>query len=424
MSGPVRVFLSYAHEDHKWRDDLLNQLGGLRYDDKLVHFDDRQIEPGEEWDARIKAELAAADIVVLLLSPPFVGSGYCHRVELRGCDRAGRGRSGAPGADRLRPCRPRGAAYRFPPMPAAGRAGRSQAPDGLAEPERAARQHCGTHPRAGRGHWRRRGDKRRIAAARAFGGSQPRRRAASGGRARPSGWSGRCVAEPACAAVVYGGPGMGKTTVTLEAACHPDVVGRFGERRCVVALDKAAGPDALVAAVLEALGLRQGGEPWAAIEGALRAGPALVVLDNLETPWQADERGTEEQLARLAGIPGVRLLASIRSGAPPARPRWGVRFELDRLRRPARPGAAARHRGRPAGGRSAAAAGAGGAGRGAARDRAVRGRGGGGRRPGAAVGPVGEGAGRRAAARRGGEQGRPAGEPGGVDPAVARTRRG
>ena len=83
-SGPVRVFLSYAHEDHKWRDDLLNQLGGLRHDDKLVHFDDRRIAPGEEWDARIKAELAAADIVVLLLSPPFVGSGYCHRVELRG----------------------------------------------------------------------------------------------------------------------------------------------------------------------------------------------------------------------------------------------------------------------------------------------------------------------------------------------------
>ena len=45
-AGPVRAFLSYAHEDHAWRDRVLKQLGWLVNSGQLQAFDDRQIKPG------------------------------------------------------------------------------------------------------------------------------------------------------------------------------------------------------------------------------------------------------------------------------------------------------------------------------------------------------------------------------------------
>ena len=43
------------------------------------------------------------------------------------------------------------------------------------------------------------------------------------------------------------------------------------------------------------------------------------------------ERPVEAALERLAAIPGLMLVASIRSGNPPARPSWGTRLEVHRL---------------------------------------------------------------------------------------------
>ena len=40
-AGPVRAFLSYAHEDHAWRDRVLKQLGWLVNSGQLAVFDDR-----------------------------------------------------------------------------------------------------------------------------------------------------------------------------------------------------------------------------------------------------------------------------------------------------------------------------------------------------------------------------------------------
>ena len=37
---PVRAFLSYAHEDHAWRDALLGQLGWLTNSGQLEVFYD------------------------------------------------------------------------------------------------------------------------------------------------------------------------------------------------------------------------------------------------------------------------------------------------------------------------------------------------------------------------------------------------
>ena len=87
---PVRVFISYAHEDRAWCERLLDHLGWLRHGGQLAVFDDRQIKPGERWDDRIRAELADASIVVPLISPSFVGSRFCSMDELLAALQAGK----------------------------------------------------------------------------------------------------------------------------------------------------------------------------------------------------------------------------------------------------------------------------------------------------------------------------------------------
>ena len=58
-AGPVRAFLSYAHEDQAWRDAVLGQLGWLRHSGELDVFYDPLIAPGQPWGGRIRDELRA-----------------------------------------------------------------------------------------------------------------------------------------------------------------------------------------------------------------------------------------------------------------------------------------------------------------------------------------------------------------------------
>jgi len=48
--------------------------------------------------------------------------------------------------------------------------------------------------------------------------------------------------------------------------------------------------------------------------------PGLLVLDNLETPWEGDMLPTQDTLHRLAAIPGLSLMASLRGTAAPSSP--------------------------------------------------------------------------------------------------------
>lgn len=78
-----KVFISYAHADHAICERLCMHLGGLEHGGRIAAFDDRDVRLGEEWDPRIKAELDAAQLIVLIVSADFMGSAYCQTVELR-----------------------------------------------------------------------------------------------------------------------------------------------------------------------------------------------------------------------------------------------------------------------------------------------------------------------------------------------------
>src|SRR6185503_16198866 len=57
------------------------------------------------------------------------------------------------------------------------------------------------------------------------------------------------------AILVLGGPGMGKTTVTRQAAVDPAVIEKFGQRRWFVELETATNAEALEKAIIVALSL-------------------------------------------------------------------------------------------------------------------------------------------------------------------------
>lgn len=84
MIAPRRatVFVSYAHLDEKFREELELQLAILRNKGYLDWWTDKRLIPGDEWEQKIKEQLAKADIILLLVSSYFLASTFCWGIEL------------------------------------------------------------------------------------------------------------------------------------------------------------------------------------------------------------------------------------------------------------------------------------------------------------------------------------------------------
>jgi TIR domain len=80
---PLNVFVSYSHRDEDFKDDLVMHLANLKRQEKISAWQDRDIEAGAEWDAEIKQQLEAADVILLLISPRFIASDYCYDLEMQ-----------------------------------------------------------------------------------------------------------------------------------------------------------------------------------------------------------------------------------------------------------------------------------------------------------------------------------------------------
>jgi hypothetical protein len=131
------------------------------------------------------------------------------------------------------------------------------------------------------------------------------------------------LASPAPAALlVLGGAEMGKTTLTRHVATAESVIARFGRRRWFVALDTVTDASTLRAAVIAAIGLDPAGTSFQAALSHLTEAPALLVLDNLETPWEQERLAVQEVIEAIATTPNVSILASLRGRAAPSAPRW------------------------------------------------------------------------------------------------------
>jgi len=80
---PLRVFWSYSHADEDLRDKLDVHLSALKRANRIEDWHDRKIPAGARWRDAIDQELERADIILLLVSATFLGSEFCHSVELK-----------------------------------------------------------------------------------------------------------------------------------------------------------------------------------------------------------------------------------------------------------------------------------------------------------------------------------------------------
>lgn len=83
MPKKLNIFLSYAHEDEAMKIQLDKNLIMLKRSEKINVWQDRKIMAGTEWDESISKELAAADIILLLVSVDFNSSQYIWEKELK-----------------------------------------------------------------------------------------------------------------------------------------------------------------------------------------------------------------------------------------------------------------------------------------------------------------------------------------------------
>lgn len=79
----AKVFFSYSHADAQHRDRLDKALSMLNRQGLIEAWHDRRIIPGQHIDQTISAELAAADLILLLVSSDFLASEYCYDVEMQ-----------------------------------------------------------------------------------------------------------------------------------------------------------------------------------------------------------------------------------------------------------------------------------------------------------------------------------------------------
>lgn len=129
-------------------------------------------------------------------------------------------------------------------------------------------------------------------------------------------------ADPPPPVPVLGPAGAGKSTITLAALHDRRVAERFEKRRWFVRCDGATSRDSLVGAIARAMFSEAVPPLEPKILLDLEDSPAVLALDNFETPWEHDPEAVEELLGELAGIPGVALVVALRGEQRPFGPSW------------------------------------------------------------------------------------------------------
>lgn len=82
MTEPVKLFISYAHADDRFRGQLNVHLSPLLREGIACVWFDRKIAPGSHWEKEISEALAQAEVHLLLVSPDFFASDYCYGREM------------------------------------------------------------------------------------------------------------------------------------------------------------------------------------------------------------------------------------------------------------------------------------------------------------------------------------------------------
>jgi hypothetical protein len=78
-----KIFLSYAKADRAYLDTARRHLRPLERQGLISVWDDTELLPGEDWDAAIRRELAAADLILFLVSADLLATDYIWDTEVQ-----------------------------------------------------------------------------------------------------------------------------------------------------------------------------------------------------------------------------------------------------------------------------------------------------------------------------------------------------
>ncbi|KAJ7711092.1 P-loop containing nucleoside triphosphate hydrolase protein, partial [Mycena metata] len=123
---------------------------------------------------------------------------------------------------------------------------------------------------------------------------------------------------------ILGGGGMGKTALARAVLHHTDTCARF-EHRFFVSAEAATTAVELAALIGLHLGLPGVNIAHTVVQYfASQASPSLLVLDNLETPWEPSQarEGVENLLSLLAAVEHLALVVTLRGAERPSKVRW------------------------------------------------------------------------------------------------------
>jgi hypothetical protein len=90
-SPEIRIFVSYSHVDTATRDKLETHLAALKRDGVSTWYDG-DLQAGDALDTNIARALRQSHLFIALLSPDYIASNYCWKLEyLRAMNRRARG---------------------------------------------------------------------------------------------------------------------------------------------------------------------------------------------------------------------------------------------------------------------------------------------------------------------------------------------
>ncbi|KAJ7494127.1 P-loop containing nucleoside triphosphate hydrolase protein, partial [Mycena latifolia] len=134
----------------------------------------------------------------------------------------------------------------------------------------------------------------------------------------------KALHQDAARVAILGAGGMGKTSLARAALHHPTIVTKY-DCRFFVPCDSVTSDIELATLIGAHLGLKpQKDLKKPIIQYFSRSTPCLLILDNLETPWEPREsRGEiEEFLSLLTDVPHLALLITMRGAERPGKVQW------------------------------------------------------------------------------------------------------
>ncbi|KAA1475733.1 hypothetical protein DENSPDRAFT_842558 [Dentipellis sp. KUC8613] len=133
--------------------------------------------------------------------------------------------------------------------------------------------------------------------------------------------------DPPARIAIIGPRGIGKTSLVLSVLHNSEIASEFPNTRYFVHCGSAETIAELLLQMATALGIFDDGAlPLEKkILASLRSADSCVLcLDSLEKPWEKDAqtREVEELLAKIASIPSVAVIVTMRGTERPAKTRW------------------------------------------------------------------------------------------------------